>query len=254
MQRSNALLFTRTAAIVSLALLAGAAQAHQVWLEPEGQGVKLYFGEFGENLREASPGLLDKFVKPQAARLAAGAARQEAEARKTADGFAIALRAGKGESIVAEELAYPVSERKDAEGKATRSVYVPAARLAGDWTTAQQPVLTLDLLPTGKADKDGVELQAFFKGQPLPKAKVAVVTQSGWMQEHHTDEQGKLKVALPWKGTYVLELQHQDKAAGTRANGDAYDRASYVTSLTLRQPQGLLALPAPARAKPNELK
>jgi uncharacterized GH25 family protein len=241
-------------AALAIALLSGTAQAHQVWLEPQGQGAKLYFGEFGENLREASPGLLDKFVKPLATKVSAAGARQDADTSKTPNGFAFALRAGKGEALIAEEPAYPISERKDAEGKTTRSAYIPAARLAGDWSAAQQPSLTLDLVPTGKADKDGVELQAFFKGQPLPKGKVAVVTQSGWMQEHHTDEQGKLKVALPWKGTYVLELQYQEKAPGTRANGDAYDRATYVTSLTLLQPKGLAPLAAPPAAKPNELK
>ena len=30
-----------------------AASAHHLWLEPDGQGAKLYFGEFDENLREA---------------------------------------------------------------------------------------------------------------------------------------------------------------------------------------------------------
>jgi len=33
-----------------------------IWLEPDGSGAKLYFGEFNENLREASPGLLEELV------------------------------------------------------------------------------------------------------------------------------------------------------------------------------------------------
>ncbi|HEY1397102.1 hypothetical protein [Roseateles sp.] len=49
---------------VSLLLAAGAAQAHQIWIEQAAganERAVVRFGEFGENLREASPGLLDKF-------------------------------------------------------------------------------------------------------------------------------------------------------------------------------------------------
>lgn len=37
------------------------AHAHQVWLESAGGQARLHFGEFNENLRETSPGSLDKF-------------------------------------------------------------------------------------------------------------------------------------------------------------------------------------------------
>ena len=56
----------RLAAAAALALsLAAPASAHHIWIEVDGQGAKVYFGEFGENLREASPGSLDK-LSPQA--------------------------------------------------------------------------------------------------------------------------------------------------------------------------------------------
>jgi len=234
---------------IALAAAAFAAQAHHVWIEQDAKGATLYFGEFGGNLREASPGLLDKFVKPTAQRLSArgDAALQPA---RNAGGFALGARAGKGESIVAEEATYPISESKSAD-KVTRSLYQPAARLVTDFS-AQAPKLTLDLVPTGRASKDGVEFQAFYKGQPLPKAKVEVITASGWAQGHSTDEAGKFSVKLPWRGTYVLEMSHRDNAGGERANGDKYDRASYVTSLTVLQPRGLAALPAASAAAPNK--
>ena len=40
----------------------GTAQAHQVWLENDGGQAQLFFGEFNDNLRETSPGALDKFL------------------------------------------------------------------------------------------------------------------------------------------------------------------------------------------------
>lgn len=47
------------AAFLSLSFIAAAA-AHQIWLERDGEGMRIYYGEFDENLREASPGLLDR--------------------------------------------------------------------------------------------------------------------------------------------------------------------------------------------------
>lgn len=49
------------AALLSLAAVAPAS-AHFLWLEPEADGARIYYGEFEENLREASPGLLDRLT------------------------------------------------------------------------------------------------------------------------------------------------------------------------------------------------
>jgi len=234
---------------IALAAAAFAAEAHHAWIEQDAKVATLYFGEFGGNLREASPGLLDKFVKPTAQRLSARG-DTTLEVSKTAGGFTLGARAGKGESLIAEENTYPTTERKDGD-KTTRSIYVPAARLVTD-LSQQAPKLTLDLVPTGQSGKDGVEFQAFYKGQPLPKAKVELINSSGWGQEHQTDEAGKIKVKMPWRGTYVLELSHRDNAAGERGAGDRYDRASYVTSLTVMNAKGLPALPVPPAAAPNK--
>jgi uncharacterized GH25 family protein len=248
----------KTIAFVTGMLLLGSAQAHHVWIEQPGPGQKagnatFFFGEFGGNLREASPGLLDKFPQPVAVKLSAKG-EQTLPVSKTASGFAISARAAKGESIVAEEPAYPISERKDGD-KTLRSLYHPAARLVTDFAR-QDPKLTLDLVPTGNAGKDGVEVQAFYKGQPLPKAKVEVITASGWSQTHYSDEAGKLRLQMPWRGTYVLALSHSDKNPGERAvagGTEKYDNARYVTSLTVMQPTGIAALSALPAAEPNKM-
>jgi uncharacterized GH25 family protein len=238
----------RAIALVSSLLMLGTAQAHHVWIEQNAQGAQLFFGEFGGNLREASPGLLDKFGGPVAQRISAKGS-EPLQVSKSATGFGLSARAGKGESIVAEDPAYPSFEIKG--DKPGRGIYVPAARLVTD-LAKQEPRLTLDLVPTGVSGKDGTEFQAFYKGQPLPKAKVEVITPSGWAQTHHTDAEGKIKTTLPWSGTYVLEMSHADRSGGERA-GEKYDRASYVTSLTINQPKGIKALPAPAPAAPNKM-
>src|SRR3546814_4273506 len=60
-------------------------QAHQIWLEqPDGGNATIRFGEFGDNLRETSPGLLDKFVKPQGTLVSTGG-EQKADATKRSE-------------------------------------------------------------------------------------------------------------------------------------------------------------------------
>ena len=243
--------------IAALALAAGthtAAQAHYVWFEHDAQGATLYFGEYQGNLRETSPGLLDKFVSPAALKhgLRGAGGSIPVPLRKTATGFVADVKLASGESLTAEDAGYPISERKQGE-QVTRSLYHPAARWVGSWA-AQDPTLKLDLVPTGNQVNQGngsIELRASFNGKPLPKAKVTLFTASGWERELHAADDGTLAVPLPWRGTYVLELSHSETTGGERA-GRKYDRANYVTSLTLLQPEGLQPLPPLPAAPPNK--
>ena len=107
-------------------LLASAAQAHQVWLEQDAAGAKLYFGEFGDNLHEVSPGYLDKLTQVSATVLSSKGERA-LESKKDRDAITISGRASKGESVVAVDLAYPLLENKDG-GKTVRTAWTPAAR------------------------------------------------------------------------------------------------------------------------------
>jgi uncharacterized GH25 family protein len=224
------------------------AQAHQVWLEQNGKGAKLYFGEYGENLRESSPGALDKFAGPTA-KLFTAKGEQPVTAAKSADGFVLAARAGKGESIVAEDARYPILDRKDGD-KTVRKWWTPAARYVTDFSV-QPAKLALDVVPVGKPG----ELQVLFREQPLPKAKVEIVTPSGWGREGTTDEQGKVTFALPWKGAYLVGVRHEEAKPGKRQgpNGDeAYDAASFGTTLTFVTKAGLPAPPPAPPAAPKK--
>ena len=229
-----------TAAAVMLSFAHG-AQAHHLWLEVDASGAKIYFGEFGENLREASPGALDK-LQPGAS-ITAPAGNRALEVHKTANGFGVSGKIDVADSIVAEDVRYPVFERTR-DGKTTRSIYRPAARYLPD-RTPRAATLELDVVPVA----DG-KYQVVFKGKPLAKTKVQVVTPSGWGRELQTGADGGFDVALPWRGTYVFEVHHNDSTPGKRGE-EAYDIMNYVTSLTVVQPDGLPAVPAPPPAKPH---
>ncbi|WP_377810448.1 cobalt ABC transporter substrate-binding protein [Azospirillum sp. A29] len=236
-------------AIVALLGLAAPADAHQIWIEQaDGQNAVIRFGEFGDNLREASPGLLDKFVKP-AATLVSAKGERTAEAAKTATGFALPFKASDGEAIVADDPLYPLYPGKD-NGKETANWYHPSARLITGFKE-QQPKLPLDLVPAGEPGR----FKLFFKGQPKAKTKVSLVTQSGWAKEAYTDEQGVVGFDLPWKGTYVAEASFTDRSPGERpgAKGpERYDAVSYATTVTYVHGDGLAPLPAGPAAAPHQ--
>jgi uncharacterized GH25 family protein len=238
-------------AIIAMLGAMTSAHAHQIWIEQaDGENAVVRFGEFGENLREASPGLLDKFAKVTST-LIASKGEQKSDATKTANGFTLPFKAAAGDSIVAEDASYPLFQTKQQDKQIT-GWYYPAARLITGFP-AQKPKLVLDLVPTGQ---DG-EFKLFFKDQPKAKTKVTLVTQSGWSKEANTDEQGIVKFDLPWKGTYVAEVSFNDRTAGERAgaNGvEKYDGVSYATTVTYVNANGLSPLPAGPAATPSPAK
>jgi uncharacterized GH25 family protein len=237
-----------TSVILSLALSISAA-AHQVWIERDASGAKLYFGEFGDNLHEVSPGYLDQLARPSATLLTASA-EKALTITKQRDGYAIAGRPAKGESLIVVDAAYPLLESKEGD-KPIRTAWTPAARIVGSWA-AQTPKLVLDIVPTGTLG----EFQVFFRGAPLAAAELTLTAASGWSRQAHSDAAGKVKFSLPWKGTYGLLVRHKDNTPGSRTadkGAENYDRASFGTTLTFTTTAGLAALPAPPPAPPNSL-
>ncbi len=229
------------AALLSLSF-AGTASAHFLWLEAEADGARLYFGEFDENLREASPGLLDRLTPLPEARVVASSGAQPLKVEKSATSFVIAGKPGPTDSIVAEQVR--ITERKQGE-KVTRTLGRLAARHVPDFSE-RAPALTLDVVPAGKPGA----IKVFYKDKPLPKAKLELINESGWKRELRTDEQGMLSVALPWKGNYVIEVEHLDPTAGTQGS-EAYDGMRFVSTLSFRVAEGGQAPPTPAAYTPK---
>lgn len=220
------------------------AAAHHVWIEQDAQGARLYFGEFAQNLREVSPGLLDKFTKPVASLINVREVKP-LTLNKTAEALKLSERAAQGESLIAEETAYPLFEKKDGD-KVTRTAWIPAARYVSDFA-ARPAQLTLDVVPAGSRG----EFVVHYKGKPLPDAKVEAIAQSGWTRELNADSQGKLKLDLPWQGAYAIEVKHTDRSGGER-DGQKYDVASYVTTLTFTLSDGLVSPPVPPKTAPTQ--
>ena len=151
------------AALLSFGLI-GSAAGHSIWVEREGDGARIFFGEFDENLREASPGLLDR-LNPQAK---VAGSDKPLKIDKTTGFFAVAGPLGKDDSIVAENVA--ITERRG--DKPTKVLSRLAARYVADFKE-QAPVNTLDIVPAGKPGL----FKVFYQGKPLSKAKAELITE-----------------------------------------------------------------------------
>ncbi|KQO25905.1 TonB-dependent receptor [Acidovorax sp. Leaf76] len=218
-----------------------AAHAHQVWLENAGGQARLHFGEFNENLRETSPGSLDKFKGVPALEQRTGTAAQRVDGQLGKDGFNYTV-AGTPDTLFAAAT-YPLIDRSKRNLPAM--YWQPSARWVAGLTQAVAPTAPLDLVPTGKPG----EFKVVYKGAPLPKAKVQLAAPSGWTREAEAAEDGTVTFVTPWKGQYVAEVKHSDKTPG-EAQGEKYGEASYVTTLTFVLADGMVspALPAPPKA------
>ena len=237
-------LLTSPKTALLVALLAGTtlgtAQAHQVWLENTGGQARLHFGEFSDNLRETSPGSLDKFKGVPLLEQRAGTNTQKVEGQLTQNAFAYTVP-GNVDTLFAAAT-YPVIDRSQRNLPAM--YWQPSARWVASLAQPVAPGTALDLVPTGKPG----QLKVVYNGTPLPKAKVQLVSPAGWSREAESAADGTVEFLTPWKGQYVAEVHHTDKTPG-QAQGEPYGEASYVTTLSFVQADGMAspALPAPSK-------
>ncbi len=212
-----------TSLLVSASLLgATAANAHYLWIEQPAKGnAIIHFGEFNEGVIEHSPGRMEEMPS-----IEAFSGATPLSVAKQADRFLLSASAG-GEAITAQELDYPVKDwRANGIGLAKPMFY---ARFGA----ATSPTLDLDILPAA----DGTSAQVFLHGKPLASAAYSLHAPNGWSQSGKADADGKIRIGLPWRGQYLVEVIQLEKAPGSY-QGAAYDVLRHRTTLTLIQPIG----------------
>lgn len=220
-----------------LAGTVGLAHAHEFWIEPVGSNqYKVFLGEYDANAREHSPGMLDKITASRATWHSKNGAK-EAKSTKIVDGFVIEQALVADDSLTFENSSYPVYDSEH-DGKKIKAAWLPAARYVAKLSAAK-PSLTLDVLPTDKVGQFAVTL----RGKPLPDAKVAIITPSGWKRELSSNTQGHVELPLPWQGNYLVLVNYTDVKPG-KLNGKSYQIANYATSLSFQQNTGAASIPA----------
>lgn len=211
-------------------LLPVGSQAHYLWLEaPEGTEARLYFGEYEQQLREKSPGALDRIVGPQAWQLGADGTRKPVAIALKDGHFAIA--SGSRPVLVEQQPDKVVDMSMHGGTGRVRSIRY--ARLDAPGADAR-PALALDIVPV----RAGAALyRVVADGAPLAKAKVELHAPNGWSRELTTDAQGQVRISAPWPGTYVLQTS-QTLAQPGELKGERYDglRRSVTLSVTFAEP------------------
>jgi hypothetical protein len=203
--------------------LTASAHGHYVWLERDGDGpARAYLGEWIDDIREKSGGLLDRIKAP---RVFAGAGAEPLAIKRNENNLEIQVKDRGDVRLVDSSM--PPREDKE-KGGTTKTIYYAKA---GRSETAAK--LDLELVPTAP---NGNTLVLVFLGAPLPKAAVTLVGPSKWQKPLSTDDKGRITLPTPWAGRYVLEVTHFDGKAG--GGSEKFDRTRHISSLSFVQQSG----------------
>ena len=206
--------------ITVLAILSqiNSAHAHYVWLERDGDGpAHAYFGEWIDDIREKSGGLLDRIKTP---RVFLGASTEPLPVKRNANNFEIAVK-GRGDlRLVDNSMA--AREDKDKGGTTKTIYYARAGR------TEAAGKLDLEIVPVKPNDNMFIVL---FAGSPLPKAEVTVAGPPKWEKRLVADDQGRIVVPTPWAGHYVFGGYPFRRKVRRERREKVYPHASHIVAL-----------------------
>lgn len=191
---------TLSMALLALAGLTSAAQAHEVWVERDGTGpARIYLGEPAQVLPEGGD---PEFEKLKAPRLVP--ASQAAQTRK-AGYIEVAVPAG-DVRLIDDSVFAPWGE----DGKKEGVIYYARAG-----RTEAKAGLPLEIVPTA-AHADSFTLVR--DGKPVPAAKLTVISPDKWTKELVTDAQGRVTLPLKAKGRFIVTGTQEEKGDLTLAN------------------------------------
>jgi hypothetical protein len=188
--------------------------AHSVWIEPKAGQLVIRFAEPGDDF-ETSPGQLDNLSAPAAFILVTNAPKSVVATKQT-DGFP--LTGAFATNIACAETTFTVRGGRQPNFYAR---WQPAG--AGE----AKPLLTLDLVPTGKPG----EVRVYFRGQPLGGIKATLRTPDGKDTELTADADGFIHFEPKQSGQYLLTLAHHREPLAGFHNAVAYKETSHNCSL-----------------------
>jgi hypothetical protein len=210
-----------TVALVSFSF----AEAHYVWLERDGEGpARAYFGEWIDDIREKSGGLLDRIKAP---RVFIGANSEPLPVKRNENNLEITVK-GRGDLRLLENSMAPREDKE--KGGTTRTIYY--ARAGREETAGK---LDLEIVPVKANANIFIVLLA---GSPLPKAEVTVAGPPKWEKRLTTDDEGRFTAPTPWAGRYVLEVIHFDEKSGGSGE-QKFNRTRHISSLSFVQQDGI---------------
>lgn len=198
------------------------AQAHYIWLEPVDGQARLYFGEYGEGVREKTGGRLDTIAMPEAQTNPTNGKRAALAVQRKAD--YLALQGAGLEPLIAQDIGMKVKDLSKNNIGIVKPMYYARFSTGG---AEPASVLGLDIQPLGEG-----KVRVNLHGKPLAKAKLHIYAPNQWMQEFTASDAGEVAISMPWPGLYVLELVYVEPVKG-EYQGDAYAGIRHVSTLSL---------------------
>jgi hypothetical protein len=193
--------------------------AHSVWIEPVEGKLVVRFAEPDGRL-EKSPGHLDSLSLPIAFTLFTNAPLS-VEAPKKSDHFLLVNASQTNAAFV--ETSFTV--------RAARKPYF-YARWQPNGLSASEPMLTLDLVPTGKPG----EVRVYLRGKPHGNIKATLRTPDDKEKELSVDADGFVRFESRQSGQHLLTVAHQRDPIPGFHLGRNYKETSHNAALTWQQP------------------
>jgi len=194
--------------------------AHSVWIEPSGDGQLLVRFAEPDGKFEKSPGHLDSLSIPVAFTLVSNAPVL-VEAPKKPNHFM--LTGASPTNVAGLETIFTVRAARQPHFYAR---WQPAGAGAGE------PMLTLDLVPTGKPG----EVRVHFRGKPLGGIKATLRTPDEKEKELEVDAEGFIRFTSNQSGQHLLTIAHYREPIAGFHGGKAYQQTSHNAALTWHQP------------------
>ena len=206
--------------IAGLLLTTLPAYAHYIWLEPSAKQMHMYFGEYGEDLREVTGGKLDNIAMPEASVVKGN---KLVPITYTREANHLALADSDKQPLVIQEVKMQVKDlRKNNIGVVKPMYYARFATADNEAASG----LDFDIQPLG-AGKVRVSLH----GKPLAKVKLEIIAPNQWMQELQSNDVGEVTVKTPWTGLYVVHVVYVEPVQG-EYGGTAYEGIRHVGTLS----------------------
>jgi hypothetical protein len=191
---------------------------HSVWIEPSDGQLVIRFAE-PDSKFETSPGYLDSLSPPIAFILVTNAP-MAVEAPKKSDHFLLVNASPTNTACIETSFTVRAGRKPNFYAR-----WQPAGTGAG------APLLTLDLVPTGKAG----EVRAWFRGQPLGGIAATLRAPDEKEIELTADAEGFLHFTAGQSGQYMLSIAHYRETLAGFYGGRLYKETSHNCSLTWQQ-------------------
>jgi len=230
----------QTIATLLLITLPMLAFAHGYWLELSGNGkpgtevtVKIFFGEYENNLREkgASLGGMKDF---RAYYLDASGGQQPLTLTQTEtcwEGKFTPAKLGRYQVVATNDTRDVQDWTKYGMGVVRPIEYLRADYMAGNAPDVTAPLTDLDVMAR---QSDGqLLLTAFTKKVPVAKTKLTVLNPQGWEKTLTTGPDGTARFTPSGPGLYIVEAEQVDKIPG-QYRDKAYAAVRSKYALTIR--------------------